>query len=195
MEPDGRAHVALEFPVGSAEPGTATGDISAAFERACNTEFRRVYGYIRLCVGAPHVADDLTAQAFANAAQHLASYDPAKAPIEDWILSIARNVVRDHWRQQRRWRWLPLEWISRRAAEGPAPDQQILDDERADELLTAIRTLSPREREVLGMKFAGGLTNRAIARVLGLNENHVAVLVYRAVGRLRDRLDKERHHA
>jgi RNA polymerase sigma-70 factor, ECF subfamily len=87
-----------------------------------------------------------------------------------------------------------LDWIGARVDQGPPPDHRVLGEERTDELLTALRTLPAREREVLAMKFAGGLTNRAIAQVIGLTENHVAVVVYRAVGRLRDRLGKEHHH-
>jgi DNA-directed RNA polymerase specialized sigma24 family protein len=73
VEPDGGAHVALEFSLGSTESPATSGDTAAAFERACSTEFRRIYGYVRYCVGSSQVADDLTAQAFANAAEHLAS--------------------------------------------------------------------------------------------------------------------------
>jgi RNA polymerase sigma-70 factor, ECF subfamily len=193
--PDGSIGNSLDVVVSTDSQRDEIADRSAAFERACHSEFRRVYGYIRYCVATADVADDLTAQTFADAARHLASYKPAKAPLEDWILSIARNLIRDHRRRERRWKWLPLDRIDGHAANGRLPDEQIIEDERNAALLTAISALSHREREVLGLKFAGGLANRAIAGVLGLTDNQVAVVVYRAIGRLRDRLAKERHHA
>jgi RNA polymerase sigma factor (sigma-70 family) len=63
--------------------------------------------------------------------------------------------------------------------------EAVIQDEWQHRLLVALRTLSERERDVLGLKFAGGLTNRAIAQLTGLREGHVGVIVYRAVGKLR----------
>jgi len=48
--------------------------------------------------------------------------------------------------------------------------------------------LSEREQEIIGLKFGGGLTNRKIAALLDLKENHVAVILYRAMHKLRQRL-------
>lgn len=150
-----------------------------------------MYGYIRYCVGNRDTADDLTAQAFLKALDRLSTFDPKKAPIGTWILSVARNVVRDHRRNQRRWTWLPLGNVWNRASPDPTPETGALDRERHQQLLGALTGLTGREREVLGLKFAAGLTNRAIARVMGLSESHVGVIVYRAVGKLRDRLSAE----
>ena len=107
------------------------------------------------------------------------------------MLGIARNVVRDHLRARRRWGWLPLDWLGNRPAPGPTPEQAAIQNEQQQRLLGALRALSERERDVLGLKFAGGLTNRAIAQLTGLGESHVGVIVYRAVGKLRARLGEE----
>jgi RNA polymerase sigma factor (sigma-70 family) len=52
----------------------------------------------------------------------------------------------------------------------------------------ALARLSARERDVLALKFGSAITNREIARLTGLGESHVAVIIYRAVRRLRDLL-------
>ncbi|HET7078316.1 MAG TPA: sigma-70 region 4 domain-containing protein, partial [Chloroflexia bacterium] len=44
-----------------------------------------------------------------------------------------------------------------------------------------IATLSPRRREVITLKFFGGLQNREIAAVLGLDERTVASHLCRAL--------------
>ena len=55
--------------------------------------------------------------------------------------------------------------------------------------------LSHRERDLIGLKFAGGLTNRRIAALTGLSESNVGVILYRAVRRLRTELNvKERDY-
>jgi RNA polymerase sigma factor (sigma-70 family) len=57
-------------------------------------------------------------------------------------------------------------------------------------LLAHIAYLSEREQEIIGLKFGGGLTNRKISNLLGLTENHVAVVLYRAIRKLRRSLAK-----
>ena len=75
------------------------------------------------------------------------------------------------------------------ACDRQTSQEKAHEDERA--LLTALAGLDARERDVLGLKFAARLTNREIARNLGLRESHVGVIVYRALGKLRMVLGKE----
>jgi RNA polymerase sigma-70 factor (ECF subfamily) len=169
-------------------PARESLDRETAFERAYESEFPRVYGYIRYRVGNRETADDLTSQVFLKALDRLSTFDPRRSEIGPWMLGIARNGVRDYLRSRRRWSWLPLDWMSERASRDPSPEQRAICSEERQRLLEALSGLSERERDVLGLKFAGGLTNRAIARLTGLGESHVGVIVYRAVGRLRARL-------
>ena len=169
-------------------------DDETTFERAYESEFPRVYGYIRYRVGNGDTADDLTSQTFLKALDRLSTFDPRKADIGPWVLGIARNVVRDHLRARRRWGWLPLDWLWDRPAPGPTPEQAAIQNEQQQRLLGALRALSERERDVLGLRLAGGLTNRAISELTGLGESHVGVIVYRAVGKLRARLSEEEAH-
>jgi RNA polymerase sigma factor (sigma-70 family) len=195
FQPSGSVRLALGPDAAPAVEGSDVSDVELAFQQACESEFRRVYGYVRYCVGNQDTADDLTAQAFLKALDRLSTFNAKKGPIETWILSVARNVVRDYWRSQRRWLWRPLENELNRPAPEPNPETCILETEQRERLLNAIRALSRREREVLGFKFAAGLTNRAIAGLMGLSENHVGVIVYRAIGTLRNRFvnEEERH--
>ncbi len=176
----------------ASQPAAVAGelpDAETAFERAYESEFPRVYGYVRYRVGNADTADDLTSQAFLRALDRLATFDPRRGELGPWILGIARNVVRDHVRARRRWGWLPLDWLGERADPEPDPEQGAIRGEQDRQLLVALRGLSDRERDVLGLKFGAGLTNRAIASVTGLGESHVGVIVYRAIGRLRARLE------
>jgi RNA polymerase sigma factor (sigma-70 family) len=171
-------------------------DPETAFERAYESEFPRVYGYIRYRVENSETADDLTSQVFLKALDRLSTFDPRKSEIGPWMLGIARNGVRDYLRSRRRWGWLPLDWTPERTSRDPSPEQLAIGGEERQRLLEALSGLSERERDVLGLKFAGGLTNRAIARLTGLGESHVGVIVYRAVGKLRARLaEREVRHA
>jgi RNA polymerase sigma factor (sigma-70 family) len=174
-----------------ASAGRELAEVEAAFASAYEGEFPRVYGYVRYRVGDRDTADDLTSQAFLKALARLSSFDPRRGDLGTWILGIARNVVRDHLRARRRWGWLSLERLPEPAALQPTPEQRAIRGQQQERLVAALADLSHRERDVLGLKFAAGLTNRAIAGLTGLGVSHVGVIVYRAVGRLRARLGAE----
>ena len=54
------------------------------------------------------------------------------------------------------------------------------------------RTLINRDQEILSLKFEAGLTHGEIAQVMGMTASHVRVAVFRALKRLRDRVQAEK---
>jgi RNA polymerase sigma-70 factor (ECF subfamily) len=74
-------------------------------------------------------------------------------------------------------------WIT---AENSDPEEELLRADEVRKLRQLIEGLSQNERSIISLKFGGGLTNRDIARTLGLSESNVGVIVYRTVRRLRD---------
>ena len=55
----------------------------------------------------------------------------------------------------------------------------------------AIRDFSPREREVLRMRFKDGLTQVEIAKKLGVSQVQVSRLLRRTLKKVQDKLDPE----
>lgn len=52
-------------------------------------------------------------------------------------------------------------------------------------LLRLLLQLEERERELVALKYGAGLTNRDIARLTGLSESNVGVILHRTVRSLR----------
>ena len=163
----------------------------AAFAAIYDHYFASVYNYLRYRVHDPDVVDDLTASVFESALTKLSSYRPGRAPFATWLFGIARHAVTDHFRAKRRRRWLSLDILRERAGDGPDPEHQAINAEAREGVLTAVSRLSERERDIVGLKFAAGLSNRRIAELTDLNEGNVAVIVYRAIRRLRKELRAE----
>lgn len=163
----------------------------AAFAAIYDHYFPRVYNYARYRVGDAQMADDLTAQIFEKVLVKIGEYRPERRPFAAWLFAIARNAVNDHLRAQRRHPWLSLDALRDRASASPPPEEIVEHDESRNELLDAVARLSERERELLALKFAAGLTNRDIAALAGLHEGNVGVILYRAVRRLRAMLAAE----
>jgi len=161
------------------------GSEQLAFVRLYDEYFPRVYNYARYRCGDAEAADDLAAQTFERALSHLKDYDPQRAPFGAWLFGIARNLVNDHLRAVQRRNCLPLEMCDERPAPVASPEERLIQMQAQAELLAALACLSERERDLLSLKFAAGLTNRRIAEVTGLSEANVGVILYRALQHLR----------
>ena len=162
----------------------------AAFADIYDHYFPRVYNYVRYRVQDAETADDITAQVFERALVNIGRYHPERAPFAAWLFAIARNGVNDYFRAQKRGRWFSLgvlrDWAS--VESRPEPEEIVVHNETRAELLAAVARLSDRERDLIALKFAAGLTNRRIAELTGLGASNVGVILYRAVRRLRAEL-------
>jgi len=161
----------------------------AAFAAIYDHYFPRVYNYVRYRVRDAAAADDITAEVFEALWAKLGSYRPERAPFGVWLFAVVRNAVNDFLRASQRRRWLRLDDLREHADGSPPPDQVVQRDETRQELLAALARLGERERDLLALKFAAGMTNRHIAELTGLGESHVGVIVYRSIRRLRRELE------
>jgi len=54
-----------------------------------------------------------------------------------------------------------------------------------DEVRRALAALDPRDRDLVALKFAGGLSNAELARVLSISESNVGTRLHRSLEKLR----------
>jgi RNA polymerase sigma-70 factor (ECF subfamily) len=161
----------------------------AEFEAIYEFYFARVYNYARYRVLDGSTADDLTSDIFETVLARLHTYDPERGPFAPWLFGIARNKVNYFLRREKIRKWLSLEQLQHLAGKGPAPVEIAIKNESYRQLLEAVSVLDGRERELIALKFTAGLTNRTISEMTGLKENHVAVILHRAVKRIRAQLE------
>lgn len=147
----------------------------------------RILNYIRLRVNGEEVAQDLTGLVFerAVAKQHTLRKRDA---FGGWLFRIARNEVAGYYRRRRP--TVPLEWADEQPAENLQPPDELMRREELARLRAMLETLSRREQEIIRLKFGGGLGNQEIAQVMRLQAGHVAVILYRALRKLRARLEE-----
>ncbi len=151
-------------------------------------ELRRVYNYFRYRVGDGPVAEDLTATTFEKAWRHRRRYRNDVASFSTWLLAIARNIARDHFRREKR----RQDWDRGRpsAAEPPVEEASEHRDDLA-RLRRLLGRLAERERDLIALKYGAGLTNRETARIAGLSETNVGTILHRVVTRLRQEWESE----
>ena len=148
----------------------------------------RVLNYVRLRVDDEALAQDLTALAFERALTRLSTLRDEGA-FGGWLFRITRNVIAGYYRHRKQ--ELPLESAAGQPAPNPSAEGEIVRFQELGAMRDALVTLSEREQEIIRLKFVAGLTNRAIARAVGLREGNVAVILFRALRKMRARLKAE----
>jgi RNA polymerase sigma-70 factor (ECF subfamily) len=139
-----------------------------------------VYAYVATLLGDRGAAEDVVALAFERAWRKRRSFDVRRGSQRAWVFGIARNAALDELRRRRRSATLAID-----------PVDEALDDDaealvRRATVRTALAALDARDRELVALKFHGGLTNGELARVLGTSESNVGTRLHRAVTKLRE---------
>ena len=145
-----------------------------------------VYGFFGYRVGSRADAEDLTQLTFERALRAWSRFDPNRASARTWLMSIARNLLIDHYRRDRSTRQEPIEdhlsrreLISEDAEVGLSPD-----------LSAALEELGERERELIALRFGGELTGPEIAEFTGLSLANVQQILSRALRKIRAKLEE-----
>jgi RNA polymerase sigma-70 factor (ECF subfamily) len=138
-----------------------------SFEAAFEAEFAPLHRYLARRLGFS-VADELAAETFAVAFRSWDRLDPER-PVRPWLYGIAANLVRHHWRKERRMlRAYARTGIDPVFAEDEAAVERADADARHQELAGALAALRRDEREVLLLHAWADLTDSEIASALGL---------------------------
>jgi len=158
-----------------------------SFDAAFEAEFASLHRYLARRLGAS-AADDLAAETFAVAFRSWDRLDPER-PVRPWLYGIAANLVRHHWRKERRM----LRAYARTGVDPVFADEDEAV-ERADaegrqrELATALAELRRDEREALLLHAWAELSDSEIADALGLPVGTVKSRLSRAREKLRNQL-------
>ena len=155
-----------------------------AFASLYNFYFGRIYSYAYFRTRSLHEAEDVTAETFRRAFEHIGSYQHRGVAFSSWLYRIASNVAIDGHR--RRVPQVGLEEASGVRSSEPVPEEIALRSERARELKEAVAALPDSQRQVVVLRFFQGLRNKEIAEAMGRSEGAVKLLLFRALRNLRD---------
>jgi RNA polymerase sigma-70 factor, ECF subfamily len=159
------------------------GAASESFESLYERSFPRVYAYVASLLRDRAAAEDVTSQAFERAYRKRHRYRPSRGTAEAWVFGIARNAALDELR--RRKRGARLETDPEDVA-ADSPEDQVERVFRREILRAALAGLDKRERDLVALKFAGGLSNSEIAEVLGTSESNAGTRLHRTITKLRE---------
>lgn len=138
-----------------------------------------------------HDAEDITAMVFLEAWRRRDAVRIVNGSIVAWLLVTTNNIVRNHTRNQRRYR----QFLERMPMPGLADDpaQQVADNDerqsRARRLGAAFARLSSRDRNVLTLCVLEELTTTQAGAALGIPEGTVKSRLFRAKRKLAEIFD------
>ena len=164
----------------------AQGGDKEAFARLYEDYFDRVYRYVALKIGNRTEAEDMTQQVFLKAYKSISSYRWKGVPFSSWLFRIAHNQMVDFFRRASKRRTVPLDETLL-----PSSDDPVRAVERhlnVEELARATARLTEAQREVVSLRFAGGLAIAEVARAMGKSEGAVKALQHSAIVALRKTL-------
>lgn len=159
-----------------------------AFGWLYEEHFDRIYRYVMLRVSNQADAEDITQQVFLKALENIGSYRWRGMPFASWLFRIAHNLVVDYWKKKSREKTAAVapEEIDEMMVES-SNDPATLAELKFDmkRLSAACEQLSDGQREIISLRFAGGLSVAESAKVMGKSEGAVKVLQHAALVRLR----------
>ena len=159
-----------------------------AFEELYRSSRDDVFAYASGLLRDRSAAEDVTAQAFERAYRRRGSYRPRKGTMRAWLFGIARNAALDELRRRGRQSRLVAdpEDIGADASAERAADAAL----RRVVIREALDRLSPRERELVALKYFAGLANAEIANVIGVSESNAGTRLHRVLEKLREACDE-----
>lgn len=151
------------------------------YDRYMDTVFRFVY----FRVGNRQLAEDLTSDTFLRALKRIGSFTWQGRDLGAWLVTIARNLVADHFKSGR----YRLEVTTGdvldadREDRGPegSPEAAVVEHITNVALLTAVKQLNPEQQECIVLRFLQGFSVAETAQAMGKNEGAIKALQYRAV--------------
>jgi len=138
------------------------------------------------------LAETLTQECFLKAHRHWSSFRGESSAIT-WLMRIAINLQKDHWRNRRIQFWRHTrsnavdaddasEWLPSNQS---SPEQQLLAREQVKRVWQAVDGLSERQRTVFLLRYVEEMEIAEIGQATGLSEGTVKAHLSRALGRVR----------
>ena len=162
----------------SCSPSRATPRRSA---RSTTRYVDAVYRYLYYRVGSHALAEDLTSETFLRALRRIDSFTWQGKDIGAWFITIARNLVTDHFKSSR----FKLEVTTGDMLDADRADdgieEEVLDRLQNAALMDAVKELKPEQQECIVLRFLQGLSVAETAEVMSRSDGAVKQLQLRAV--------------
>lgn len=172
-----------------AGPSASAPVAADAFSELYAAHTDRVYRYLLARTGRRQDAEELTSRVFTRAFAGLDGYRGGGKAFAGWVLTIAHNLLANWYRDRgRRPPTATLEAALGVPDDVPGPESTLERREDIRRVRRAIEPLAPDRQQLLALKYARGLSNAEIGRIMGRTEGAVKALHHRTLRQLQEAL-------
>jgi RNA polymerase sigma-70 factor (sigma-E family) len=164
-------------------------DSERAFERFVAAEGTALLRFAYLLVGSRDAAEDLLQSALERCYRHWRRVERTDRP-DRYVRRVLANAAVDRWRGRRRRPEAALTEAGELVTADPT--ETLLD---RDELVRALRTLSPRQRVVVVLRYVEDRSEAETAALLDCSAGSVKSHASRGLARLREALTEPAPYA
>lgn len=160
----------------------------SALNRLYEFSVNRVYGLAHAITGNDADAEEVVCDVYLQAWRQAGQFDSARAGVLAWLLVITRSRALDQRRRGRAQHQaeLPGEFeFDQLVHPDPGPDERLAQGQEQAALRRALATLSPLQRQLIGLAFFRGLSHQELALALGLPLGTVKSHIRRGLDRLK----------
>ncbi|MEN8614075.1 sigma-70 family RNA polymerase sigma factor [Dehalogenimonas sp. THU2] len=148
--------------------------------------YDRIARYAFTRIGDRGDAEDLASDVFVKALKALDSFEERGLPMGAWLFKIAHNLVVDYHRRNSQRRITDIEKIDIEAGGDLAMEVETrLEMERVTQ---AMEILTEDQREIIRLRFYGGLSSAEVGAMLGKSDGAVREAQSTALKKLRIKL-------
>ncbi|MEO8129998.1 MAG: RNA polymerase sigma factor [Bryobacteraceae bacterium] len=130
-------------------------------------------------------AEDVAQEAFVRLHRHGLGF-PNEAALNGWLYRVTVNLCLDHRRARR-----PAEELPEVRSLADSAEAAAIREQQKQRLLAALTRLAPKERAAIVLREMEGLSTAEVAEVLGSTEGNVRSQISKAMGRLREIMNRE----
>lgn len=162
------------------------------FSRVVETHRPQIFRFLLSSTRDVDLAETLTQECFLKAHRNWGSFR-GESTAMTWLMRIAINLQKDHWRNRRMQFWrqtrtnsVDLDEASEWLPSGErSVEQRLLAREQVGRVWKAVEGLSERQRTVFLLRYVEEQELSEIARATGLSEGTVKAHLSRALGKVR----------
>ena len=152
--------------------------------------YDKIARYVYVHISNKEEAEDIAGEVFLKALESLKSYREQGVPMQGWLFRIAHNLTVDYLRKMNKRRTVPIDSVVLQGNDNPANTaEKNIEFERVTK---AMKKLTTEQREVINLRFFGGLTSKEVGGVLGKSDGAVREMQRAAIEKLRGVMGVER---
>lgn len=142
-----------------------------------------VFSFCLKKTGNRQVAEDLTQEVFLKIFEKIGLFDETLGNFSGWVWEIARNTLKDYYRQKKA---IPLSDLEEEKEKLPDKKQDLAKTAQVREVVQTIKTnLKEDEKKVFQMRYLSNLSYKEISRETNRSPSSLRILMHRMTNRLK----------